>query len=417
VSRSVLLDLNNNGIQDPLQKVTVTGPGAPAVQITLPSQGGGGDPGDGGGNGTTSASSVTVGGQNGLLADLTVTASLTAGHASIGSPPWNPPAVMLIGPWGEEVTLSYTQSGTLTGDVTDFLDQNANGVWTLRVVSDPAQTFTLRSWSLTLTSGEPLARTDASGHYAFAHLRPGTYTIREVPPPGVTLTSQTSITETAADGQSVLDLNFGEQPPTPQQRYATQILTVVTGAAPDPYQAAQLAEGVNQANLQQTVAPLLQGVAFRTLRIEQLYQRLLHHAPDPTTLQAGLRFLAGGGTIEQLQSQVLASAEYFQLRGGRKGVGFIRALYRDVLGTAADPGVIRTQASTMSHAAARQRLIGRVLRQPAALQKAVQALYALAGLPIDPTQAAVYVRQMQHGTGEDAVLADILSSASYFAST
>jgi hypothetical protein len=116
-----------------------------------------------------------------------------------------------------------------------------------------------------------------------------------------------------------------------------------------------------------------------------------------------------------LRSQVLASADYFRKRG-RTGAGFIRALYRDVLGSAVAPGVVRTLSPTMTQAAARQRLIGRLLRQPAALRKVVQSLYALAGLPIDPTQTAAYVRQMQHGTGEDAVLADILGSASYFAS-
>jgi hypothetical protein len=133
-------------------------------------------------------------------------------------------------------------------------------------------------------------------------------------------------------------------------------------------------------------------------------------------LQAGVRFLAGGGTIEKLRIQVLASGGYFQKRGGSTGAGFVRALYLDVLGSAADPRVVRALASQMTSAAARHHLIVQLMGQPAALRKVVQGLYDLAQLPLDAAAVDGYVTQLLHGTGEDSVLAEILSSQSYFAS-
>jgi hypothetical protein len=67
---------------------------------------------------------------------------------------------------------------------------------------------------VTISDPCDLAITDANGHWAFANLRPGTYTVRELPPAGVALTTPGSYTTSVGDGQSVPSLNFGEQPPT-----------------------------------------------------------------------------------------------------------------------------------------------------------------------------------------------------------
>jgi hypothetical protein len=70
----------------------------------------------------------------------------------------------------------------------------------------------------------------------------------------------------------------------------------------------------------------------------------------------------------------------------------------------------------MTGAAARRRLIVGVMGRPAALRGVVQALHGFAQLPVDSAGVDGYVGQLLSGAGEDAVLADILSSASYYAS-
>jgi hypothetical protein len=216
--RAVLLDLNNNGVRDPLQTVTVSSNGAAASHSAkggaATTRAGGGDGGFSEGPPTVSLSSVSATGLGGLLTDLHLRVSVSRVRPTRPADRLFPPHVMLISPWGQVVALPWNDSGTLSGRLPDFFDQDPNGVWQLEISSEPNQGVTLRGWSLTLTSGEPLASTDANGHWAFANLRPGTYTVRELPPPGVALTTPGSYTTSVGDGQSVPGLNFGEQPPT-----------------------------------------------------------------------------------------------------------------------------------------------------------------------------------------------------------
>ena len=73
---------------------------------------------------------------------------------------------------------------------TVFVDANNNGV---------------------LDSGETTTTTDSNGNYSFSGLTPGTYSVREVLPSGVSLTTGThSVTLPA--GQTITGVNFGEHP-------------------------------------------------------------------------------------------------------------------------------------------------------------------------------------------------------------
>ena len=63
--------------------------------------------------------------------------------------------------------------------------ENPNGVWTLEVYDDTAgSTGTLLNWSITVTTAEGSAVTDANGHYVLAVPVGGTFNVREVPQAG-----------------------------------------------------------------------------------------------------------------------------------------------------------------------------------------------------------------------------------------
>lgn len=83
--------------------------------------------------------------------------------------------------------------------------KSPNGTWQFRVADVAAlDVGTLNSWSLSITSGEPSATTDANGNYSF-NVAAGAYTIAEILPPGFIATgplSHTVSVSTAATGQN-----------------------------------------------------------------------------------------------------------------------------------------------------------------------------------------------------------------------
>jgi hypothetical protein len=75
---------------------------------------------------------------------------------------------------------------------------------------------------------------------------------------------------------------------------------------------------------------------YRIVEVQDQYKSLLHRSPDPVGLKAWTDFLAGGGTNEQLEAQILGSPEFFTRSGGSNAT-FVAAVYKDVLGRGTDP--------------------------------------------------------------------------------
>jgi hypothetical protein len=167
---------------------------------------------------------------------------------------------------------------------------------------------------------------------------------------------------------------------------------------------------------QQMVAALLHSPAFQTRRIQMLYRDLLHQSPNRGELRTGLQLLAAGGAIEKLRDRLLASDDYYQHRGHGTGPGFLMALWHDVLPTPPNPMMRANWGGLWAWTSMRSAAIPFLTHSVPAYQKVVRGLFALAGRAVDPAQLGVYVAWLQHGATEDAVLTDMLSSASYFAS-
>ena len=93
-------------------------------------------------------------------------------------------------------------------------------------------------------------------------------------------------------------------------------------------------------------------------QVQLNYLTLLGRQADAAGLTSNVNFLVAGGTIEQMQANLLGSPEYFTSQGGGTNQGFLTALYQDLLnrsvdaaaqalyGGALNAGVSRTQVAT-----------------------------------------------------------------------
>ena len=74
---------------------------------------------------------------------------------------------------------------------------------------------------------------------------------------------------------------------------------------------------------------------YRTDLLQSLYQRYLDRQADAGGLQYFLNQLANGSTVEQVETALVSSPEYYQLHGSNNG-NFLQALYQDGLGRQPD---------------------------------------------------------------------------------
>lgn len=211
--QTVYLDQNNNGQFDS-STTTVTSSTIKAIP-------------DAGSTASTMSFTGT-----GLVTDINVTVNITHPYDSDLT-------VYLISPQGTRVTLFSGVGGSGDNFVNTVLDdeaataidaglpaftgrfrpdellsrfdgENANGTWTLEVYDDyAADTGTLNSWSLEITSGERATQTNADGAYAFTGLAEGTYAVRHQTAAGWQGTYPVSgVHQVSLQGEAVANVDF-----------------------------------------------------------------------------------------------------------------------------------------------------------------------------------------------------------------
>jgi subtilisin-like proprotein convertase family protein/subtilisin family serine protease len=221
--RVVFLDVNGNGLLDPVTGLTTVSSGT--LNQSIPDN-----------NTTGISSNLVVAGLGGGIVDLDVT--LNVAHTATGNL-----LVRLTSPQGTTINLVNQRGGTgdnFTGLILDdqaatavtagtapftgrfrpetpltgFNGFSPNGTWTLNI-SDRASLNlgTLQNWSLTFTTGERSQTSDSSGRVRLDNVGSGTQVVRQVVPRGVQLTSPPggSSTETLTAGGVVHAPHFGNQ--------------------------------------------------------------------------------------------------------------------------------------------------------------------------------------------------------------
>jgi autotransporter-associated beta strand protein len=85
----------------------------------------------------------------------------------------------------------------------------------------------------------------------------------------------------------------------------------------------------NKATPSQVALAFVNSPEFRMQEVKEVYQKFLHRDADSIGLSSWTRFLLQGHTVEQLEAQVVASAEYLQRRAGGNTNSFLPTVIND----------------------------------------------------------------------------------------
>jgi uncharacterized protein (TIGR03118 family) len=137
---------------------------------------------------------------------------------------------------------------------------------------------------------------------------------------------------------------FGSLTPTitgtPNERFVDQVYQNLLGRQAESgglgFWAGQLNAGTM--TRAQVVAGIEKSTEYLTIVVQKAYQQFLHRSAEPGGLNGWVNFLQAGGTLEQLDANIVGSPEYAQSRGGGTDSGFLTALYQDALNRAPDAG-------------------------------------------------------------------------------
>src|SRR5262249_36091180 len=164
----------------------------------------------------------------------------------------------------------------------------------------------------------------------------------------------------------------------PDERFVGQLYLDLLSRQPDAGGLANWVALLNQGMSRAQVARAIeQSLEARTDQVEVLYQQFLHRSADPSGLNTFVTFLGAGGTMQELETILTSSPEYFQVRGGSTNNGCLTALYQDALSRAPDAGGLAAFSQALQLAASRQQVAAAIFASPEYLQDLVAGSYQL----------------------------------------
>ncbi|MCV2395901.1 DUF4214 domain-containing protein [Actinotalea sp. M2MS4P-6] len=152
---------------------------------------------------------------------------------------------------------------------------------------------------------------------------------------------------------------------------------------------------------------------FRSRLIQASYRHYLGRPADSSGLAFWLDKMRNGWHIEQMQSGFIASDEFYA-RGGGTDAGWVRLLYRTVLGRSAGSSEVAYWVGELNGGRTRQSVALGFLYSTEHLTDVVDGYYVdLLGRRIDATGRKFWVTQIQQGARDEQIIAGIVSSDEY----
>jgi hypothetical protein len=168
----------------------------------------------------------------------------------------------------------------------------------------------------------------------------------------------------------------------------------------------------------QLMLRVLDSQESRQVTTKALYTQLLQRAADDSGLNAGVAFLAGGGTVEQLAATLASSDEYFQARGSGTNDGFLDALYLDALGRAVDAVGRDTWDTALAGGTSRSDVALSIFSSSEARQRLVESFYTnWLHRDGEAAGAGEWVNGLMRGDRYEFIVAGFLGSQEYYTRT
>jgi uncharacterized protein (TIGR03118 family) len=175
----------------------------------------------------------------------------------------------------------------------------------------------------------------------------------------------------------------------------------------------QLDQGISRA---QVVASIEASPEYKTVVVQTLYQKLLHRAADPAGLNGWVNFLLQGGTTLQLEAKLIGSPEYFMNRGGGTNMGFLQAVYQDILNRTLDSGGAQSWGQALTNGTSTESVATAIIGSMEAQQDEVNAVYMeFLHRSADPSGLASFSNALANGASLEQVIEAVVGSPEYFA--
>ena len=158
-------------------------------------------------------------------------------------------------------------------------------------------------------------------------------------------------------------------------------------------------------------------VEYRNDVVQQIYDKDLHRSAEPAEL-ASWSALLQSESIEQVQADIIGSAEYYQRAGGTNE-GFAAALYQDVLNHAIDPTSTSAIVEQLNNGASPEIVAFQVLSSTEYRTDLVQSYYSqFLHRSADAAGLTSWVNQgLAQGMSDQVVIAGVVSSPEYLSLT
>jgi hypothetical protein len=204
---------------------------------------------------------------------------------------------------------------------------------------------------------------------------------------------------------------------TQNERFVAKVYLDLLGRPVDPVGLATFAGGLDSGQLTRTqVVQLIENsLEYRTDVVNNLYLTLLGRPADPNGLMTFVNYLGSGGTIGDVKALIISSPEYFQGKGGGTNLGWLQAVYQDILGRPLDPIGQAAFLPALNSGTPRLVVALLIVKSQESNTRLVNGFYQkYLGRPADPDGLAAFVNALNGGMREQDVVALIMGSDEYF---